>query len=89
MNCPHCKETIKSGATRCPFCAREISYANKFTLHRLALYTGGIFAIVLWLNSGSEGISDWARIWTAIKAAVIGGPILWLFSDKIPKRRGD
>lgn len=72
MLCPHCQESIKDGATKCPFCTGKIIYRSGLD-HATSRMGDSEARDLKWVVSK----------WCALIGSILG-PILYLyFSDNI------
>jgi hypothetical protein len=67
MLCPHCQESIKDGATKCPLCTGSI------------IYRSGLDRATTGMGSSQANDLKWqVSKWCALIGA-IGGPIAYLY----------
>jgi hypothetical protein len=88
MECPHCKEEISSGATRCPYCGGGIEYGSPYGFLTYLYFCVGLCAAIGFIFFGSS-FSE--RISAGTNGAIVGlvfTPILWIYSKFIAPRKG-
>lgn len=64
MKCPHCREDIKGGATRCPFCGGAIAYGDSPYERGSSLIPNyvvafAVFSFIAWIYISNHGFMEW------------------------------